>query len=218
MPKSEFLRQTASLVWSKIKERYRQQTEKVGFNSEEKALLDQAEKGLKERYDKRRVKEICKKPHLVISFPQEFGVRGIQGVVLFGDDVSRYEPAGIERGDHPGIFKRIIRLNDKNDYSRGIMVFINDSIPRCFFDKNEPVISYVGMEFFYTQGSSRPNHLWPAYMPIVLAKDADSSKKDNQNIIAGSVMIGMIPSHIEQVGLIFPCPRIEQFLYVTALS
>jgi len=226
MSRRERLERTISSVIGKIRERHRRrQTEKVCSDLEEKALLAQARRAIRRRYGRRRAKKILEMPQLMLPIPQEFDVRGVRGVVLFGEEIARYavpdEEDEINKGDSPYRFKREIRLKYKSDPSRGIMIFINDSSPKYPSDSNEPSISYVGMEFFSTPGD-QPSHSWPAHMPIVLARGRRTriKKGSNQPIIAESIMIGVIPNmEIAQTNVIFPPPpRIDQFLYVTALK
>lgn len=225
---------TSSIITELRRKWGRQTDEEIQADPEKQVLFAQARKAIGRRYGRRgrrRAKEILKMPHLVFPIPQEFDVRVVKGVVLFGEEfrkeTARYEPGGIDKGDYPNRFKRIIRINDKSDPSRGIMIFINAFNPKYPSDSNEPSISYVGMEFFNTpMMGSRPSHLWPGHMPVVLARGRRTriNKKDsNRPIIAESIMIGVIPPNMnmksEQTNVIFPSPRIdEQFLYVTALQ
>ncbi len=228
MSKRERIRETVDLVFKRLKERWRIKGDErrretfLGSDSDhkEKFLLTQARKAVRKRYEgnRKRAEEILRQPHLVISFPKEFDVRGISGAILFGG-ITQYELGEVVKTNTPN-FNRVIRLNNKDDPTRGIMIFINDPTPRCPFEGK--FISYIGMEFFTTPGT-QPAHPWPAYMPVVLAKERNHiDKKDisNRPVITESIMIGILPSDInsEQKDIIFPSPRIEQFLYVTAIS
>lgn len=225
MSKRERLRETVSLIIGRIRDRWRRQREEAHSDPEEEALLVQARKAIKKRYGRRKAKEILRPPPLVIFFPDEFDVRGINGVVLFGKGTARYEPGGIDKGDQPYPFKRTIRLNDRDDSSRGIMIFIHDPNPRYPSESHEPTISRVGMEFFFTPGT-QPSHPWPCHMPIVVApncfiyqdRDGSQTKTDsNQLCIVSSIMIGVLPDiELEKTNYIFPSPCIDQFLFVTA--